>query len=66
MNPVERRIEHLRFEHNLRVDSSNLDLIGDILCAGEDAGCEDCSRLLDTSLSKESAEERARYSLSQR
>jgi len=52
MTPVERRIEHLRFEHNLRVECTNLDLIGDILCAGEDAGCEECKRLLDTWLAE--------------
>ena len=47
MTTDDARIEHLRFEHNLRVASTNLDLVGDILCAGEDAGCEECKRLLD-------------------
>jgi hypothetical protein len=65
MKPDGARIEHLRFEHNLRVDPANLDLIGDILCAGEDAACEDCRRLLDTWISEEGAES-ARYSLNRR
>ena len=59
MTPVERRLEHLRYEHNLRLDGKNLDLIGDILCAGEDAGCEDCKRLLDTWISEEGGERSA-------
>jgi hypothetical protein len=59
MTPTERRVEHLRFEHNLRVDPAKLDLIGDILCAGEDAACADCKRLLDSWLAEDAQETRA-------
>ena len=47
-NPTRRRIEHLRRSHDVIVNERTPDAIGDALCSGEDAGCGDCSHLLDT------------------
>ena len=53
MTPTERRANHLRTTHLVLIGWTETDRIGDALCAGEDTGCAECSRLLDTWLSED-------------